>query len=165
MEDVMGPKEQPMHPNAQLLEQLFSSLNRKDDKSMAACYHPQATFHDIAFDLRGRQAIHDMWRMICAGDIHATYEVVQVDDKRGRVKVVDEYTFGDTGRKVRNVIVSQFAFEDHLIADQHDDCDPKAWGEMAIGGVGGFLAGRVGAVRRFKADRKLRKFVTTHAAN
>ena len=154
-----------MHQNAQLLDRLFSSLNRKDDASMAACYHPRATFHDIAFDLEGRQAIHDMWRMICAGDIHATYEVVQADGQHGRVKVVDEYTFGDTGRKVRNVIESRFTFADDLIVAQHDECDPKAWGAMALGGVGGFLAGRIAPLRRFKADRKLRSFVKGSAAH
>jgi hypothetical protein len=152
-----------MHSNAVLLERLFSSLNRKDDKTIASCYHLEATFQDIAFDLHGRNEIHDMWRMICAGDIRATFEVVHADDETGRVRVVVEYTFSDTGRKVRNVIDSRFTFKDHLVVEHRDSCDAKAWAAMAIGGVKGFLAGRVAPMRRFKARRKLKKFVQQHA--
>jgi len=65
-----------MHANALLLQRLFSSLDRRDDQTMATCYHPEATFQDIAFDLHGQKEIHDMWRMICSGDIRATFEVL-----------------------------------------------------------------------------------------
>lgn len=148
-----------MHSNALLLQRLFSSLARRDDKSMATCYHPEATFQDIAFDLHGKTAIHDMWRMICAGDIRASFEIIHADDERGHVKLVDQYTFSDTGRKVRNVIDSRFRFADYLIVEHRDVCDPREWAAMAIGGVSGFVAGRVAPLRRFKARRKLKKFV------
>jgi hypothetical protein len=99
-----------VHPNALLLERLFSALNHKDHAAMASCYHPNATFDDIAFARRGKQEIHDMWRMVCAGDIRATFSVVHADDGGGQVSVVDDYTFSDTGRHVRNVIDSRFTF-------------------------------------------------------
>ena len=153
-----------MHPHALLLERLFTSLNRRDHNAIAECYHTNATFRDIAFDLHGKEEIHNMWRMICAGDIRATFEVVQADDEQGRVRLIDEYTFSDTGRKVRNVIDSQFRFDDHLVIEHRDVCDPRAWASMAIGGVGGFLAGRVAVLREVKARRKLAKFVAEHAA-
>jgi ketosteroid isomerase-like protein len=153
-----------MHPNALLLQRLFSSLDRKDHETMATCYHPDATFHDIAFSLRGKSEIHDMWRMVCAGDIRATFEVLHADDATGRVRVIDDYTFSDTGRKVRNVIESRFTFQDHLVVEHRDTCDPRAWAAMAIGGVRGFLAGRISPLRRFKAGRKLKRFVAEHPA-
>jgi hypothetical protein len=153
-----------MHSNALLLERLFSSLDRKDAKAMAACYHPEATFQDIAFDLHGKKEIYDMWRMICAGDIRATFEVLHADDKTGRVRVVDEYTFSDTGRRVKNVIDSRFTFKNDLIAEHRDTCDPKEWAAMAMGGVKGFLAGRVAPLRKLKARRKLKEFVQQHPA-
>jgi len=156
--------EKSLHSNALLLQRLFSSLDRRDDKTMAACYHSKATFEDIAFKLEGKQQIHDMWRMICAGDIRATFEVVHADDETGRVRVVDEYTFSDTGRKVRNVIDSRFKFKDHLVLEHCDTCDPREWAAMAMGGVSGFVAGRVAPLRRFKARRKLQKFVERHPA-
>jgi hypothetical protein len=42
-----------------------------------------------------------MWRMICAGDIRSSLEIVHADDEVGRVKLIDEYTFTDPGRRVR----------------------------------------------------------------
>jgi len=151
-----------MHPHAQLLDKLFNALNQRDAAAMAACYHPDATFHDIAFDLHGRKEIGDMWRMICTSDIRATFEVVDANDSVARVSLIDDYTFSDTGRAVHNVIDSRFRFDHGLIVEQRDTCDPHAWGAMAIGGVGGFLAGRVPALRRRKARRKLATFVAEH---
>ena len=153
-----------MHPHAELLHTLFAAVERRDAKAIAECYHADATFRDIAFDLHGKKEIHDMWRMICSGDIRPTFNIVHADDVSGHVKVVDEYTFTDTGRKVRNVIDSRFLFTDHLVAAHRDECDPRAWAAMAIGGVGGFLAGRVGLLRRWKARRKLARFVRANPA-
>jgi len=152
-----------MHANALLLQRLFSSLDRRDHAAIAACYCSDATFKDIAFDLHGRKEIHDMWRMICTGDIRATFEVLHADDESGRVRLIDEYTFSDTGRKVRNAIDSRFVFSNHLIASHVDTCDARDWGAMALGGVRGFLAGRVGPLRRAMATRKLKQFVAEHA--
>ena len=54
-----------MHPNATVLHRLFTALNNDDHVTMAACYDPEATFHDIAFHLQRRPRIHAMWHMIC----------------------------------------------------------------------------------------------------
>ena len=153
-----------MHANALLLQRLFSSLDRRDHETVATCYHSEATFQDIAFSLHGQKEIHDMWRMICAGDIHTTFEVVHADDETGRARVIDEYTFSDTGRKVRNVIDSQFTFKDHLVFQHRDECDAQEWAAMAMGGFSGFLAGRIAPLRRLKARMKLKKFVEEHPA-
>ncbi len=148
-----------MHPNAKLLEQLYSGLARRDAEAMAACYHADATFHDIAFDLHGKDKIHSMWRMICSGDIRATFEIVRADERDGVAKVVDEYTFTDTHRKVRNPIESHFRFQDGRIIQHRDECDPRQWAAAALGGVLGFVAGRVRFLRAWKASAKLRRFI------
>ena len=152
-----------MNPNADLLEQLYSSLNRHRHAEMADCYHPEATFHDIAFDLQGKDQIRAMWHMICSGDLRATFEVVHADDGRGMAKVVDEYTFTDTGRRVRNQIESRFRFRDGLIIEHRDSCDARAWAAAALGGFGGFLAGRFRFLRAWKARAKLQRFVATES--
>jgi ketosteroid isomerase-like protein len=158
-----------MHANGALLERLFTALDRHDHPAMASCYHEEATFRDIAFDLRGRRQIHAMWDMICAGDIRATFDVLEADDRTGWVRLVDVYTFGatpgkpDTGRPVRNVIDSHFRFRDGLIVEHTDDCDPRQWAAMALGGATGFLAGHVAIVRRRTARKKLDEFVRTRS--
>jgi hypothetical protein len=137
---------------------------------MAACYDPAASFHDIAFDLFGRLEIHCMWHMICEGDIRATFEVLQANDKEGRVRVTDTYTFGadkskdppKPGRTVRNKIDSRFVFQNGWIIKQNDDCDPAQWAQSALGGLLGFVAGRSRLLRKWKARRRLNKFLRKH---
>lgn len=150
-------------PYVALLEQLYVSLNQHEYEKMADCYHPEATFHDIAFDLRGRDQIRGMWRMICSGDIRTTFEVVEANEAGGLVNVIDHYTFTDTGRIVRNPIQSRFRFRSGLIFEHRDCCDAKAWADAALGGVSGFLAGRFHFLRAWKARDKLRRFVAAES--
>ena len=66
------------------------------------------------------------------------------------------------GRKVHNVIQSRVRFKDGSIVEQQDSCDSRQWASMAIGGVGGFLAGRIPRLRAAKARRTLDTFIETH---
>jgi hypothetical protein len=154
-----------MHTNVLLLQRLFTALDDHDHGAMAACYSPSATFSDIAFTLKGRGQIHEMWQMICENtDIRATFEVLHADAVEGRVALVDHYTYTDTARTVRNVIDSRFRFQDGVIVQHDDHCDPRAWAGMAFPtGVRGFLAGRFRIVRSFAARRKLEAFRRQHA--
>ena len=61
---------------------------------MASCYHPEARFRDIAFDLQGIKRIHSMWHMICDTDIHATFEVIDATGRDGRVNVGSAFAAG-----------------------------------------------------------------------
>jgi hypothetical protein len=62
-----------MHPHAALLEKLYKCLDGKDHEGMASCYCPEATFEDIAFNLRGKKQIHAMWHMIAETDLRASF--------------------------------------------------------------------------------------------
>ena len=88
--------------------------------------------------------------------------VATIGSPIGKVKLVDDYTFSDTGRPVHNVIESRFRFEDGLIIEHVDHCDARAWGRMALGGVKGWLAGRVRFLRSSKANSLLDKFIAEH---
>lgn len=153
-----------MQPNARLLQRLFTSLNEHDPHGMSDCYHPEAAFCDIAFDLHGREQIGAMWRMICVGDITATFDIIQVDEHAAQVRLVDDYTFvtkpgsGSNGRRVHNIIDSHFRFEQGMIIEHHDYCDPRIWAAMALGGITGFLAGRIHYLRSYSARRMLQRF-------
>jgi hypothetical protein len=154
-----------MHDNAALLDRLFTALDKHDHATMASCYREHAHFHDIAFDLHGRTRIHSMWHMICSGDIRVEFEILEADDCTGLVRLVDTYTFDASkiphrkGRRVRNAIESRFTFKDGLILGHDDHCDPKAWAKSAIGGILGFVAGRVRLLRTHRANAMLADFV------
>jgi len=156
------------HPNALLIERLFAALNRHDHELIAECYADDARFQDIAYNLRTKHRIHNMWRMICEGksNIQVKVEAVTADDRGGTSTIVDVYDFGrtddDPGKRVINRITSRFVFDAGRIAKQVDECDPRAWAEMAIGGRVGWIAGRVRLLRSLKANWMLYQFVRHH---
>ena len=148
--------------NERLVSRLYTALKEHRPEQMAECYSDQASFRDIAFDLSNKREIVAMWSMICATDIRTTFEVLSASSDRVVARVVDEYTFTDTGRRVRNVIESRFLIRDSLIIEHFDQCDPRLWAAMALGGLPGFLAGRFRFLRSWKARALLRDFQKQH---
>jgi hypothetical protein len=57
------------HKNAELLETFYKSLKNNEHQKIANCYHQDATFTDIAFNIEGRKHIHAMWHMICQAKV------------------------------------------------------------------------------------------------
>ncbi len=154
-----------MQSQEELLRRLFACLDAHDHEGMAACYHEQATFEDIAFTLEGRPQIHAMWDMICSpdekgtpSDIKVTHEDPWADGQKWKIKIVDKYTLRSTNRKVINEIESTFEFRDGLIIKQTDKCHAPDWAWQAYGPGMRILMGYVGPFRRWGAMRKLKKF-------
>jgi hypothetical protein len=147
-----------MSAHKRIVETLFRSLQTLDHNAMAACYDETAAFSDIAFRLQGRQQIHTMWHMICLKGIDVQVQSIEDVGDIVHARIVDTYTFSDTGRKVINPIESSFEFRNGLIAVQRDSCDPLHWARQAFGGLKGELVGRVGLLRRVAASRKLQQF-------
>jgi ketosteroid isomerase-like protein len=152
-----------MHSHSEVVTRLFTALQKHDHRAMADCYADDASFKDIAFEISGKKRIHAMWHMICEGDIRASFDIVSVTERVAVVKVVDDYTFRSSGRKVHNVIESRFRLNNGSIVDQEDACNAREWAEMALGGVSGFLAGRLAFLRRAKAHKMLDAFIAGHS--
>lgn len=151
-----------MNSNEQLLRKYYECLNNHNPKGIADCYHKNAAFRDIAFDLKGKEQIFAMWDMICSpnkldipSDIKANIHELSTNASMGKAVVSETYTYRDNGRKVNNKIHTYFEFLDGLIYRQKDDCNAIEWAKQAFGGVSGFLAGHIGFIRRLKAMRKL----------
>ena len=150
-----------MHPHAELIDRLYRSLAAHDPDAMAKCYHENATFRDIAFNLEGREKIHEMWKFITRPEpnLTATFTIVGADDDKAEARLTDHYIFTDTGRKVDNAITSIFHFQDGLIIKHEDACDPIAWANMAMTGPKAWLAGHARPVRALAANLKLQEFL------
>jgi hypothetical protein len=151
-----------MDTQAPVLERLYTCLDRHDHEGMAACYHADAEFHDIAFALRGKKQIHAMWHMISEANLQASFRIREANGEFRTVDLVDDYTFRETGRRVRNVIRSDFRFRDGLIIEHRDSCSALQWGVQALGPVKGVIAWLIPAARRGKARAKLEKFIAKH---
>ncbi len=129
-----------MHPNAALIDRLYTSFRRRDAAAMAACYAPDATFADPIFKVDG-EGVGQMWAMLCerGRDLVLDWRDVAADDRSGRAHWEARYTFSVTSRPVHNRIDSIFTFRDGLIATQRDRFSLWRWSRMALGPKGAAL--------------------------
>jgi ketosteroid isomerase-like protein len=144
------------HPNDELLRRFYAAFDRGDGDAMAACYLPEARFHDPVFgELTGAEA-GDMWRMLTgrAADLRVELREHEATDTTGGAHWIATYTFAQTGRKVINDIQASFRFADGLIAEHVDRFSFWAWSRQALGAPGlllgwtPLLRGKVGAQAR-----------------
>jgi ketosteroid isomerase-like protein len=127
-----------MHPNAQLVKHFYATFTRRDAAAMAACYTPDATFHDGMFgELQGDE-IRAMWQMLCerGTDLQVSVMGVDADDENGRAHWEATYTFPQTGRRVHNTVDAQFRFRDGRISEHRDSFSVRRWMTMALGWKG-----------------------------
>jgi ketosteroid isomerase-like protein len=154
--------------NTALLHRFYTAFQARDGAAMGACYHPDASFHDHAFQLEGAVRITGMWTMLTqAGkDLEIIYSDVQADEKQGSAYWEARYTFGATGRRVHNTVWSSFEFRDGLIYRQRDDFPFARWARQALGlpgllmGWTPFLKKKVSATAMGKLDKFLAKQAT-----
>lgn len=137
-----------MHPNAGKIESFYRAFQKLDAGTMAAIYHPEATFSDPVFELKGDE-IGAMWRMLCnsGDDLRVTFSDPAADDTAGTARWEAWYTFKPTGRKVHNVIDAAFTFEDGLVVAHIDSFDLPSWARQALG-LSGALLGRTGFMQK-----------------
>jgi ketosteroid isomerase-like protein len=144
---------EPADANRQLIERFYEAFGRRDGDAMASCYAPGARFSDPVFrDLRGDEP-GAMWRMLTSRAEDLRIELVGCDAaaEEGWAHWLADYTFTQTGRKVRNDVRAQFRFADSLIAEHEDSFGFHAWARQALG-PSGLLLGWTpliqGAVRK-----------------
>ena len=138
-----------MHPNAATIRDFYTRFGRRDAEGMVALYADDVEFSDPVFPaLRGEEA-RDMWRMLCARgkDLRIDLGAFDADDRRGSARWDAYYTFGATGRRVRNQVSASFEFRDGRIVRHVDDFSFWRWSRQALGPVG-LLLGWTGMLRR-----------------
>jgi ketosteroid isomerase-like protein len=127
-----------VHPNDSLIERFYGAFGARDGDTMAACYRPDARFHDPVFeDLSGDEA-GDMWRMLTgrANDLRIELLEHEAGDDTGSAHWRAHYTFVQTGRPVVNDIRASFRFDDGRIAEHVDDFSFHRWARQALGPTG-----------------------------
>ena len=155
-----------MNANEQLIARFYAAFNTRDLDAMTAAYADHPRFHDPAFgDLEGDDVMA-MWRMLTqrSADLHVDVTGISADDRSGRAHWTAHYTFGPSGRPVRNEIDATFVFLDGRIAEHRDHFDFWRWSRQALGPAG-LLLGWTPMLRnkvRRQAQRRLRAFTATH---
>tara|TARA_R110002167_G_scaffold30450_7_gene100851 strand:+ start:352 stop:819 length:468 start_codon:yes stop_codon:yes gene_type:complete len=130
-----------MSQDIELIKQFYTAFQNKDAATMASCYHPDASFQDEVFTLKGEDIGH-MWAMLCARgkDMTMTFRDVN-SSSPGHVSCHWEpiYTFSGTGRKVHNRIDTVIEMKDGKIWKQKDSFSFWSWASQALGLPGTLL--------------------------
>ena len=155
-----------MGADTETITSFYRAFQERDHAAMAACYHPAVHFSDPVFtDLYGDEA-KAMWHMLCerGSDLTLTFSDVSAAGNRGSARWDATYTFGPSGRLVRNSIDASFVFEDTKIIRHVDTFDLWRWTRMALG-ISGVLTGWTGFTKakvRATANRGLMRFIDDH---
>jgi ketosteroid isomerase-like protein len=163
------------HRNAQTIRRLYAGIKAHNVDEIAACYAADAYFEDIAFKLRGKPRVMQMWQMICTKtkpEVTTERDLSTeplppptADDETGQGCWRAKYFFGktetDKGRPVDNTLTSKFRFRGGLIVDHRDDCNVLAWAWQALPFPKSLLAAAVPKKRRAMAQEKLDAFVAS----
>ena len=129
--------------NTALIERFYAAFAALDGDTMQACYALDAEFEDPVFNLRGREQIGGMWRMLCeatrtkgrdAWRLEASGIIANASS--GQAHWEAHYRFSATGRLVHNIIDARFTFKAGLIATHHDTFAFWPWSRQALGTPG-----------------------------
>lgn len=153
-----------VHPNARLIERLYTAIRNADAKAIEDCYAADGYFEDIAFRRRDREHIMEMWRLVCHSKPEVTFDPnsISADERKGSGRWRAKYIYGKTatkpGRPVDNTSTSEFAFRDGRIVRHYDRCDAMAWARQAYAFPKSLVAGSIAPLRRYVAGKKLKEF-------
>ncbi len=152
-----------MHANKNLLKKFYTCLQHRDYEGMYACYAPNAIFSDPVFTHLEGKEIYAMWRMLMerGKDLVVKFSDIDANYTNGHARWEATYTFSTTGRKVHNLIHSQFTFRDGLILTHEDTFSLWRWSRMALGVNGIFLGWSPPVQRKVRetARRSLTQFI------
>ena len=148
-----------MTATEQTVRALFSSLDKGDFRTAGDCYQPDARFHDIAFDLEGKDKIAAMWRLVCSRNVKVSYRDIRADQQSGTAHWESLYRFSRTNRLVHHKIDSTFLFRDGKISLHLDRSSRWAWAHQALGFPRGLLVTMLPFLLRNAARKELEEFV------
>lgn len=124
----------------QLITSFYNALNTCDSAEMMLSYHDNIVFSDPAFGLLEGIHAKNMWRMLCESQKGKDFRVdlleSKIDGDKGMAKWEAHYNFSKTGRKVHNIIHSEFVFQDEKIIKHSDYFNLHNWARQALGWKG-----------------------------
>lgn len=125
-----------------VIDRFYSAFAARDASVMASCYADGARFSDPVFPELDTPRVRAMWAMLLerGKDLSITYRVERADAHTAVCSWHAHYTFSTTGRKVHNIVRSEFELKDDLIVLQNDDFDTWRWSRQALG-IKGLLLG------------------------
>lgn len=128
--------------NEEIIRNFYNAFAASDAASMAACYHPKATFTDPAFGELNCLEVQMMWRMLISrsnSNLHVVCTKITSNHDTVVAHWTAIYVFGKAKRKVTNHVTSQFEMANGLVVRQVDNFNLFSWAKQALGAKGVML--------------------------
>ena len=148
----------------ELITNFYTAFDKRDWRSMNACYSEDIVFSDPVFGLLEGEEVRGMWEMLCtnAKDLRIGFSDIRaVDEEYYTCRWTAHYTFSATGRKVVNHIKAFMRIKDGKIIEHSDAFRLSTWAAQALGWKG-VLFGWTGFMKRGiqkKARKRLAYFL------
>ncbi|MBK6263968.1 nuclear transport factor 2 family protein [Marivirga sp. S37H4] len=130
-----------MNTNEAVINQFYSSFQKKDYQSMQACYNEKATFSDPVFRNLDAKQVRAMWEMLCKNgkDLSIDFKILSSDKDAITAEWRANYLFSATGKHVTNIITASFLIEEGKIISHRDHFNFHKWASQALGFKGALL--------------------------
>jgi hypothetical protein len=152
-----------MTPDEETVRRLYESVKRSDAAAAAECYCDDASYRDIAFDLKSKPDIAAMWRLVCSRGVKVKYDNIRTEGSEVKGHWEFDYWFHDTNH-VNNPMDSTFIFRDGKILVHHDHASRWNWARQALGTPKGALVTVLPFILRKEAEEELKTFKAKEAA-
>ena len=146
-----------MTPAEETIQRLYESVKRGRPEEAAECYCDDATYRDIAFDLKGKDDIAAMWRLVCSRGVEVEFEDIRTEGDQVKGHWVFDYDFHGTN-PVHNEMDSTFTFRNGKIFVHHDEASRWRWATQALGYPKGALVTVFPFILRRQARGELERF-------
>ncbi len=147
-----------MSPNEQVVQTLYESLKSGDAAAMAECYRDDAKFRDLAFDLKGKQNIADMWRFVCHRRPGIWFGCIRTEGSEVKAHWVADYKFKGVNQ-VNYGIDARFTCREGKIVVHHDEASRWFWSKQALGFPKDVIVTLFPSVLRKQAWEELKAFL------
>jgi SnoaL-like protein len=147
-----------MSPDEQVVQTLYESFKSGDAAGMAECYRDDAEFRDLAFDLKGKQNIADMWRFVCHRRPHIWFGCIRTEGSEVKAHWVADYKFKGVNQ-VNYGINARFTCQEGKIVAHHDEASRWCWSKQALGFPKDVIVTLFPSVLRKQALEELKAFL------
>jgi hypothetical protein len=151
-----------MTPSELTVQRLYESVKQGDASAAAECYCDDASYRDLAFDLKRKPEIAAMWRFVCSRGVRVEYRDIRSEGSEVKGHWVFDYKFHGT-RPVNNEMNSTFEFRDGKILVHHDDGNRWEWAKQALGTPKAALVTVLPFILRIQAMKELEAFKLTES--
>ena len=126
-----------MSPNETTIHQFFEALEKRDYKTLLACYSNNAVYHNQVMGLLDIDTTKAMWQLLCTGlpSLKTSYSNIQELDEEYATCLWEEQ-YINNGKLIAKKNKAYLRFENGLIIEHTDGFNFYDWCKQTKGVVG-----------------------------